>query len=98
MLGAYVFTSCLAIGVLFLMIRRPPRSTRANTLFPYPTLFRSTRLGARVEAVGENLLCPAKAEYGSGGAFRLRTTPARSDWSADIRAAVPNRNPLSATP
>src|SRR3546814_6366240 len=24
-----------------LMIRRPPRSTRADTLFPYPTLFRS---------------------------------------------------------
>src|SRR3546814_11280855 len=23
------------------MIRRPPRSTRTNTLFPYPTLFRS---------------------------------------------------------
>src|SRR3546814_5526835 len=23
------------------MIRRPPRSTRNNTLFPYPTLFRS---------------------------------------------------------
>src|SRR3546814_6484775 len=27
---------------LFLMIRRPPRSTRTDTLFPYPTLFRST--------------------------------------------------------
>src|SRR3546814_20711699 len=23
------------------MIRRPPRSTRSDTLFPYPTLFRS---------------------------------------------------------
>src|SRR3546814_16538368 len=28
----------------FLMIRRPPRSTRTDTLFPYTTLFRS--LGA----------------------------------------------------
>src|SRR3546814_5481041 len=27
----------------FLMIRRPPRSTRTDTLFPYTTLFRSTR-------------------------------------------------------
>src|SRR3546814_10236158 len=27
--------------VFFLMIRRPPRSTRTDTLFPYPTLFRS---------------------------------------------------------
>src|SRR3546814_6007664 len=26
------------------MIRRPPRSTRTDTLFPYPTLFRSDRM------------------------------------------------------
>src|SRR3546814_4789339 len=30
----------------FLMIRRPPRSTRTDTLFPYTTLFRSIRQGA----------------------------------------------------
>src|SRR3546814_5176910 len=33
----------------FLRIRRPPRSTRTDTLFPYTTLFRSTarvRMGA----------------------------------------------------
>src|SRR3546814_6229945 len=29
--------------VFFLMLRRPPRSTRTDTLFPYPTLFRSVR-------------------------------------------------------
>src|SRR3546814_6036132 len=28
--------------VFFLMLRRPPRSTRTDTLFPYTTLFRST--------------------------------------------------------
>src|SRR3546814_13965186 len=27
------------------MIRRPPRSTRTDTLFPYTTLFRSDRTG-----------------------------------------------------
>src|SRR3546814_4423598 len=27
------------------MIRRPPRSTRTDTLFPYTTLFRSDRAG-----------------------------------------------------
>src|SRR3546814_14282042 len=27
--------------ILFLMIRRPPSSTRTDTLFPYTTLFRS---------------------------------------------------------
>src|SRR3546814_14859769 len=35
---AYVF-------FFFLMIRRPPRSTRTDTLFPYTTLFRSPGIG-----------------------------------------------------
>src|SRR3546814_6072334 len=30
----------------FLMIRRPPRSTRTDTLFPYTTLFRSRQAGS----------------------------------------------------
>src|SRR3546814_11475114 len=29
--------------IFFLMIRRPPRSTRTDTLFPYTTLFRSQK-------------------------------------------------------
>src|SRR3546814_10533784 len=31
----------------FLMIRRPPRSTRTDTLFPYTTLFRSHTIATR---------------------------------------------------
>src|SRR3546814_10051652 len=31
------------VDVCFLMIRRPPRSTRTDTRFPYTTLFRSGR-------------------------------------------------------
>src|SRR3546814_17739025 len=31
----------LFVCIFFLMIRRPPRSTRTDTLFPYTTLFRS---------------------------------------------------------
>src|SRR3546814_4178581 len=31
----------MCIFFFFLMIRRPPRSTRTDTLFPYTTLFRS---------------------------------------------------------
>src|SRR3546814_20694700 len=34
------------------MIRRPPRSTRTDTLFPYTTLFRSAAEGARHLNVG----------------------------------------------
>src|SRR3546814_2363122 len=33
--------------IFFLMIRRPPRSTRTDTLFPYTTLFRSCRARCR---------------------------------------------------
>src|SRR3546814_20005688 len=36
--------SLLLLVVFFLMIRRPPRSTRTDTLFPYTTLFRSAKL------------------------------------------------------
>src|SRR3546814_4322784 len=35
--------------IFFLMLRRPPRSTRTDTLFPYTTLFRS---------VGDDLVGP----------------------------------------
>src|SRR3546814_5706301 len=40
------------------MIRRPPRSTRTDTLFPYTTLFRSRRYArARAKAgIGEALI------------------------------------------
>src|SRR3546814_8505025 len=34
------------------MIRRPPRSTRTDTLFPYTTLFRSISLGVLVMIFG----------------------------------------------
>src|SRR3546814_2767771 len=35
------------------MIRRPPRSTRTDTLFPYTTLFRSFRAAGFDDLVGE---------------------------------------------
>src|SRR3546814_13290345 len=40
----------------FIMIRRPPRSTRTDTLFPYTTLFRSVhRRARRVDAAVERI-------------------------------------------
>src|SRR3546814_13734449 len=36
----------------FLMIRRPPRSTRTDTLFPYTTLFRSGGTNENVRVSG----------------------------------------------
>src|SRR3546814_11394734 len=39
---------CVVVLLFFLlMIRRPPRSTRTDTLFPYTTLFRSLQVGFR---------------------------------------------------
>src|SRR3546814_19818949 len=41
----YLFTSFFfSLFFFFLMIRRPPRSTRTDTLFPYTALFRSDDL------------------------------------------------------
>src|SRR3546814_13148836 len=42
MLALHSYTDVLFL-LFFLMIRRPPRSTRTDTLFPYTTLFRSPR-------------------------------------------------------
>src|SRR3546814_12146345 len=56
---------------LFLIIRRPPRSTRTDTLFPYTTLFRSgcdlLLKGTKVDGVYDS--DPAK----NSGATRYET-------------------------
>src|SRR3546814_5665685 len=41
--------------VFFLMIRRPPRSTRTDTLFPYTTLFRSYAMNSHNAKAFEKL-------------------------------------------
>src|SRR3546814_9685134 len=48
----------------FLMIRRPPRSTRTDTLFPYTTLFRSDGRYAR-ECYDEDDLGDSDAVHGT---------------------------------
>src|SRR3546814_16553045 len=53
------------------MIRRPPRSTRTDTLFPYTTLFRSVARGADDEPLGNfHLPAPLRLDHG-GVAHRL---------------------------
>src|SRR3546814_14764320 len=41
MVVSWFFTRYFLFVFFFFMIRRPPRSTRTDTLFPYTTLFRS---------------------------------------------------------
>src|SRR3546814_16047868 len=62
----------------FLMIRRPPRSTRTDTLFPYTTLFRSPAVReVGLDPIGEparNLAVDAQidaAKFGRDAAARV---------------------------
>src|SRR3546814_7966237 len=71
------------------MIRRPPRSTRPDTLFPYTTLFRSRR---RARAVAPSRLPAAPAGHPSGcrggeqdGSGRLRARALRRGVEGDHR-------------
>src|SRR3546814_17243210 len=51
----------------FLMIRRPPTSTRTDTLFPYTTLFRSTNMVMNTAQGHFNADAMARAGRGFGG-------------------------------
>src|SRR3546814_16438904 len=74
-----VHVSLLLYGIFFLMIRRPPRSTRTDTLFPYTTLFRS----GQGHAAG-----PSGGSAPAPGSTRRARRPARrrSGVGAEARA------------
>src|SRR3546814_11239891 len=75
------------VFLFFLMVRRPPRSTRTDTLFPYTTLFRSTMSAA--------------AAFGRPLSFSLPTPPlAAADddadsWPARRRSLLAQRRELA---
>src|SRR3546814_6694653 len=79
------------------MIRRPPRSTRTDTLFPYTTLFRSVvrslhetvrrdDLGA--EIVLQIRLLPQNRQPVHGNAVRGGDVPCEGRRPADVDLAV----------
>src|SRR3546814_6746470 len=63
------------------MIRRPPRSTRTDTLFPYTTLFRSVDLAGEAhrsgEDVGDAIEAIVAREIEDAGAHLVERTGAR---------------------
>src|SRR3546814_17418623 len=69
------------VFVFFLMLRRPPGSTRTDTLFPYTTLFRSVRR----RAFGRS----GKGARTARGKGRIRRR------SPPVSTAVRRRNPGS---
>src|SRR3546814_8996480 len=64
------------------MIRRPPRSTRTDTLFPYTTLFRSD-----VIATDEQLGKPAGHDIAEG-IYNLPVIRALADGAPDLQALL----------
>src|SRR3546814_1898379 len=79
------------------MIRRPPRSTRTDTLFPYTTLFRSGRRAARLyaaHAAVQRLCAETAADLGAAGQagdafrrwpYRLRSEEHTSELQSLMR-------------
>src|SRR3546814_16701582 len=76
--------------VFVLRIRRPPRSTRTDTLFPDTTLFRSRIAAAKNIEISDIV--------GSGPAGRIR----KSDLGLPVAALAPppveERSPILTTP
>src|SRR3546814_17603356 len=64
------------------MIRRPPRSTRTDTLFPYTTLFRSTSVYI-LNSRGEPVPTGVVGELHVGGEGVARGYPGRTDLTAE---------------
>src|SRR3546814_9024920 len=74
------------------MIRRPPRSTRTDTLFPYTTLFRSHPRAWPFEPSGDHHAAVARPGDGRGDA----RTEKRDAGQARLRARADGNTPAHA--
>src|SRR3546814_1609731 len=84
----------------FLMIRRPPRSTRTDTLFPYTTLFRSEGEGGELDGgapdgCGAPSACcarppsrPSRPGASNDMPPENSESPPPPPWLADIRVFI----------
>src|SRR3546814_6867825 len=82
----FLMCYCFFIFCFFLRIRRPPRSTRTDTLFPYTTLFRSRTIDfpRSLSVLTEDRVFPAITSLSSLVASALvtsltRRVPSRSE-------------------
>src|SRR3546814_10782251 len=85
------------------MIRRPPRSTRTDTLFPYTTLFRSQNARAPLAIllvtnlvnIALNLWFVIGLDWGVTGSARASVI---AEWTGALVGLVLARNTLRAWP
>src|SRR3546814_12928716 len=78
----------MSMFFFFLMIRRPPRSTRTDTLFPYATLFRSRVVVVTAHDSGYRAAQELKAagvEVVAIADIRSRPAPTGEAESAELR-------------
>src|SRR3546814_8729577 len=84
----------------FLMIRRPPRSTRTDTLFPYTTLFRSAGGGllAAMPAVRAGARGGHRGAVAGGGLRAHATRRGRPGQRGAMRSGSPHSTVRPGTP
>src|SRR3546814_16155859 len=85
-------SGCMLLFVLFLfflMIRRPPRSTRTDTLFPYTTLFRSHgRLVARAVDGRYLVVDPARDSARRSAGQRPRAARRSEEHTSELQSLM----------
>src|SRR3546814_10287038 len=104
MFFAILLRSMCSVGFIillfffFLMIRRPPRSTRTDTLFPYTTLFRSrAAIKKRIET--SNKLWGGRFAEGPSAIMRDINASIPFDkrlWRQDLRGSIAHAEMLKA--
>src|SRR3546814_17915216 len=96
--------SCVFLVFFFLMIRRPPRSTRTDTLFPYTTLFRSLFMQAGLILPGHidpvtvrvrnlspgGMLAEAKVQITQGAAIEVDLRNRSEEHTSELQSLMRN--------
>src|SRR3546814_17925343 len=91
-----VLSVCVVSSCCFLMTRRPPRSTRTDTLFPYTTLFRSQLAEVDILALAGLLPVIHRREDGGGGVHPAHHVGDRKSTRLNSSHYCASRMPSSA--
>src|SRR3546814_3599688 len=76
----------LCLLFFFLMLRRPPRSTRTDTLFPYTTLFRSMLTPSRSSIAFSD--CSVNGMFRSRSPVPFRPTTRSEEHTSELQSLM----------